>query len=325
MADAEILIADVGGTNARIGHLREAWQPGRRLADADLLRLGSSTFTTFEDFVDAALEQLGIDNSRGMDAVFSVAGPVVGGRVQLTNLDWAPADEAALEKRFSFRRCRLVNDLVAATWGVTGLGTSLVAGQQMQAGTSDASSRKMLLNVGTGLGVAYWSGEGEQFRVEGSEAGHAGFAPPADAMDLMAFMQSRYGRVSWERILAGSALSELHHYYAGEAVDQSSAVVTLAQRGEAAALDTIARFSRLLGVCAGDLALSAPALGGVWLTGGVVGGLGQLLDVDQFLEGFLDKGRMQPLLRRVPVFKITEQGLGLIGAWRIAGTSTTTP
>ncbi|NIQ96420.1 MAG: glucokinase, partial [Desulfuromonadales bacterium] len=48
--------------------------------------------------------------------------------------------------------------------------------EQLQIGDNVPGGRSLLLNVGTGLGVAYWSGRDDSVRVDGSEAGHAGFA-----------------------------------------------------------------------------------------------------------------------------------------------------
>lgn len=317
MSKSSILVADVGGTNARIAYLPETWQPGARLDEDSIVQMGSVEFDSFEDFVRAALARLGVD-SEGMEAVFSVAGPVTDGRVRLTNLNWQPADETQLRQVFKFHSCGLVNDLVAATWGLTGFAAASPAGETLQTGNAAAGARNVLLNVGTGLGAAYWSGQGAGFRVDGSEAGHVGFAPPIEAVGLFENLQERYGRVSWERVLAGNGLAEMHRYYSGENVQSASGVTKLAQKGDEAALDTIAHFSRLLGVYAGDLALGAPAFGGVSLIGGVIGGLESLLATNLFLEGFVAKGRMEGLLREVPVFRVREPRLGLIGAWRLA-------
>lgn len=313
-----ILLADIGGTNARIGWLTDPWRPGLRVPAASTFKSASTAFATLEDFVRAAVEQIGIADKGVVDAVFSVAGPVRDGCVRLTNLDWPLASEQAIREMFGFRSCRFVNDLVAATWGVTGLIDGLLA-TTLQPGDSTEGARNVLLNVGTGLGVAYWSGTMQAFRVDGSEAGHMGFAPSSpEDFDYGQALHARHGRATWEYVLAASGLAELHNHFARQVVASSSAVVAEARGGDATALASITRFSRLLGEYAGDLALGAPAFGGVWLIGGVVDGLGELLDVAAFLEGFHAKGKMAPLLREVPVRKITEQGLGLVGAWRIA-------
>jgi len=318
MSAPSILIADIGGTNARVGYLQDAWTRGARIADESRFKLGSVDFDTFEDFVRAALERANVGESRGIDAVFSVAGPVTAGRVHLTNLDWPAVEEAAIREAFGFRSCRLVNDLVAAAYGVTAIPLESLGSELLQAGDAAPQTRRLLLNVGTGLGAAYWSGEGGAFRVDASEAGHMGYAPATGELDFFKFMQGRYGRVSWERALSGPGLVEIHEYHAGRRVASSSDVVTLARAGDEVALRSLERFSLMLGVCAGDLALGAPALGGVWLLGGVVNGLGELFRADRFLGGFRSKGRMEPLLRAVPVYRITEPRLGLTGAWRIA-------
>ncbi|NIQ96419.1 MAG: glucokinase, partial [Desulfuromonadales bacterium] len=56
--------------------------------------------------------------------------------------------------------------------------------------------------------------------------------------------------------------------------------------GDAAARRATDRFSAMLGAYAGDLALSAPAFGGVWITGGVLDGMAELFDTRRFRDGF---------------------------------------
>lgn len=317
---SSILIADIGGTHARVGYLHHPWSPGARLVRDAISQLESSQFSTFDDFLRAALEHLGVASVAVTDAVFSVAGPVVDGGVHLTNLSWPRVEAARLREAFGLRSCDFVNDLVAAAWGLTGLPATSAAGVTLQQGAKSAG-RQALVNIGTGVGVAYWSGEADTFRIDASEAGHMGFAPPsAETSALLDALHAQHGRVSWERVLAGAGLAELHEHFTGTVAGSPAEVVASARAGDAPALASIARFSHLLGVYAGDIALGAPALGGVWLIGGVLDGLDDLLDAEQFVDGFLSKGPMSWLLRDVPVFRVTEPGLGLLGAWRLAVT-----
>jgi len=62
----------------------------------------------------------------------------------------------------------------------------------------------------------------------------------------------------------------------------------------------VRRYSRLLGVFAGDLVLAAPALGGVWLMGGVLAGLGPRFDRQQFLKVRCERA-LEPPAGDVPV------------------------
>ena len=75
-------------------------------------------------------------------------------------------------------------------------------------------------------------------------------------------------------------------------------------------------FARLYGREAGNLALKHLALGGVYLAGGIAPKNLDLLRGPDFLASFLDKGRMAPLLRRMPVKVILNPHTPLFGAAR---------
>jgi glucokinase len=69
----------------------------------------------------------------------------------------------------------------------------------------------------------------------------------------------------------------------------------------------------LLGRFAGGLALTFKALGGVYIAGGVAGGLGPLLDEPQFRAAFEAHPPYQRLLEAIPTLLITCEEPGLIG------------
>ena len=56
--------------------------------------------------------------------------------------------------------------------------------------------------------------------------------------------------------------------------------------------------------------------GGVYLTGGVLGHLGDAFDADAFLARFVDKGRYRAWLSTLPVSRITADDVALRGCAR---------
>ena len=73
-------------------------------------------------------------------------------------------------------------------------------------------------------------------------------------------------------------------------------------------------FSRILGSACGDQALSFGALGGVYLSGGILNKLGDAFSAKEFLEYFNCKGRYENYCRSIPIAIITASQPGLMGA-----------
>ncbi|HEX7965450.1 MAG TPA: ROK family protein [Gammaproteobacteria bacterium] len=296
-----LLAADIGGTRARFRHA------------GGVLELGTRDYPHIEALLAAVFGRLYI--GPGADVVLAVAGPAQGGRARLTNLDWE-CDGAALRRRFGFNRLVLMNDLEAAAHTLAEQPPADAA--VLHAGA--AAGRQAVVSVSTGLGVAYWSRSGGMLHVEAAEAGHTGFAPGEawEAEFLRALEAQHPGRVSWERVLSGAGLAALDAHLRQEPAASPAEVVQRARTGDEAAVAAVWRYSRLLGVFAGDLVLAAPAPGGVWLMGGVLAGLGALFDTPAFLQGFTAKGRLSPQLAQVPVRRTADDHLGLTGAWLTA-------
>jgi glucokinase len=82
----------------------------------------------------------------------------------------------------------------------------------------------------------------------------------------------------------------------------------------AAALDL---FASLYGAEAGNLALKYLAVGGVFLAGKIAASLAPTLK-RVMLPSFRDKGRMRPLMERMPVAIVKSSSVGLHGAARYA-------
>jgi glucokinase len=74
----------------------------------------------------------------------------------------------------------------------------------------------------------------------------------------------------------------------------------------------------LYGAAAGNLALTFLATGGVFLGGGIAPKILPRLRGPIFLEAFLSKGRLRPLLEKIPVRVILNDRTALLGAARCA-------
>jgi len=259
-------------------------------------------------------------------ACFGVPGPVVDGRCVTTNLPWQ-VEERSLARAIRATRVKLVNDLEAAGYGVLGLDRAAIA--PLQAGAMRPGNR-VLVAAGTGLGEALLVWDGNHHVVVASEGGHADFAPRTERqMDLLRFLKRETDHVSVERVLSGPGLHSIYRFLRSvarepepawltrelAAEDPSAAVSEAALAGTdpvcAEALDI---FVSVYGAEAGNLALKALALGGVYVGGGIAPKIvAKLLD-GAFLRAFCDKGRLAPLLARIPVKVVLDPTTALRGA-----------
>jgi len=73
-------------------------------------------------------------------------------------------------------------------------------------------------------------------------------------------------------------------------------------------------FITVYGAEAGNLALKILPYGGLYIAGGIAPKILPLLQQGAFMKAFSNKGRMRPLLEKIPVHVILNPKVGLIGA-----------
>lgn len=316
-----ILAGDVGGTKTRLA-LFEPGSPAR----APLLerRLESRAYPTLEALVGDFLAGA---PARPHRAVLGIAGPVVDGRVDATNLPWR-ADAAALAAALGIAEVRLMNDLESTAWGLPLLTPAEV--EVLQPGVP-ATGNRALIAAGTGLGEVVLVWTGAAWRPSASEGGHADFGPRDTVEDeLLLWLRAKYGRASYERILSGPGLADFYRFMSesGRGAEPPGMARRFAAAGDpaavvtAAALDgscerarlTLERFAAIYGAEAGNLALKAFAVGGVFVGGGIAPRILPLLRADGFARAFAAKGRLSPLLAKIPLSVILDDRTALWGA-----------
>jgi glucokinase len=320
-----LLAGDIGGTKTDIAVFspeRGAWAP---LAEK---RFTSADYPSLEAIADESMAEFNLPITH---ACFAVAGPVVNGRAVLTNLPWL-VEESALKSAIRVQSVRLLNDVEAMAAAVPHLRpTDLVT---LQDGTPAPGGAMALIAVGTGLGEAFLTWDGFQYRAQPSEGGHSDFGPTSDEeMELLRFSRKQWRRVSYERVCAGQSIPHVYEFLKtqGHVHESSRLAAQLATAHDktphivAAAMDArdpdplskavLNMFVSLMGSEAGNLALAVLATGGVYIAGGMAQLTlpGRSEHQQRFLSGFHDKGRLTPLLASVPVHLIREP-VALAGA-----------
>ncbi len=311
----KIVAGDIGGTKVLL-QLVDASQSGRTVLAEE--RYESNAYATFDELLAAFAKEHIVGPIDA--ACFAVAGPVFADRAEVTNLTWK-MDAMSLAKKFSIGRVSLINDFYAVALGVPILEPAdfLV----LNAGPRVHFAPIAILGAGTGLGEANLVHDGSKWNVVPSEGGHADFAPQDEEQTrLFLALHAKYGHVSWERLLSGMGLVNIHNFVSGEEKPYDETlpmeIAKALARGDALAAKTFAIFVDIYGAEAGNMALRLLARGGVYLAGGVAA-----KNIDQFTDGrfmtaFLRKGRFQHILAAIPVNLITNPKVGLLGAAEMA-------
>ena len=313
-ASRKVLLADIGGTNARFGLLA-----GGTVSMISHMAVGDHG--TFREALEKYLGQL--PEPRGVRAaLLAVAGTVRDGRCALTNTSWV-VDAAELRAQSGFSTVSLINDFEAVAWALSRLSPDQVlriGGRQPVQGAPLAA-----LGPGTGLGMAAFIPHPSRPIVLSSEGGHAtmaGNSPREDA--VIAHLRQRFGHVSAERVLSGDGLENLHETLAAldhlalpkrRAAEITRAGIDGTCPTSRAALDM---FCAMLGTVAGSLALTLGATGGIFIAGGILRRMPDYLAGSQFRARFEDKGRFRDYLEPIPAYLILEEDVAFVGLRALA-------
>jgi glucokinase len=316
---SHFLAGDIGGTKTRLAVVEVS---GTQVWIVHEVSYPSRGYVTFEELLGDFLS----GSETPGNAAFGIAGPVQGRVAQTTNLPWR-IDADALQHRFGFAHCTLLNDLESTAYGLPALGKKDLL--TLQSGAQDASGNAAVIAAGTGLGEAGLFWDGQHHHPFATEGGHASFSPGDELeMALLHHLQQQHQHVSWERVVSGMGLLDLHEFlslhhnvsapqWLAEEMrsgDAAAAIANAALSGrDEICVETLNRFVRLYGAEAGNLALKVMSRGGVYLGGGIAPKILPLLQNGAFLEAFLNKGRMRPLLEAMPVRVILNDRAALFG------------
>ncbi|MNH18793.1 Glucokinase [compost metagenome] len=132
-------------------------------------------------------------------------------------------------------------------------------------------------------------------------------------------IHGQIGHVSAETVLSGGGLVRLYQAICaldGDTVRHKTPaeITDAALSGEPRALAVVEQFCRFLGRVAGNNVLTLGARGGVYIVGGVIPRFAELFMRSGFAASFADKGCMSGYLADVPVWLVTAEFSGLLGA-----------
>ncbi|ERK05698.1 MAG: glucokinase [Pantoea sp.] len=304
------LVGDVGGTNARLA-----------LCEVETGAISQAkTFSTADyDNLEAVIRHYLDEQKQDIkDGCIAIACPITGDWVEMTNHDWAFSTKQ-MKESLGFAHLEIINDFTAISMAVPMLAESDVIQFGGKAPVKDKPIA--IYGAGTGLGVSHLVHVDKRWVSLPGEGGHVDFAPNSEEEgEILEVLRAELGHVSAERVLSGSGLVNLYR-----------AIVKSDQREpenlkpkdvtERALKDScidcrraLSLFCVIMGRFGGNLALNLGTFGGVYIAGGIVPRFLDFFKASGFRAAFEDKGRFRDYLVDIPVFMITHDQPGLLGA-----------
>jgi len=274
------------------------------------------------DFVSLAaviqLFQSDADITSFQFACFGLPGPVQNRQAQLTNLPWHVNAEN-LQKECHIDFIDLINDFHASALGVNVLHSSDLL--CLQEGSLDAKANRLVLGAGSGLGVSPSVHFNGKFIPQPSEGGHMDFAPVNDLqVELFLWLFKKWSHVSYERLLSGEGLFTLYHFFNrqsrgyGRKNMKPERLREAALEGDENAIKTLTTFVEIYGAYIGSVALFWHAQGGIYIAGGIANKIQDWMQTPAFFNALLNKGRMTDIVKSHPIYLVTNEKVGLMGA-----------
>ncbi len=309
-----MLLADIGGTNARFAVLTDG-------AVGMVARMAVRDYGSFREALGVYLGSLP-EAGKLRAAILAAAGVVQNGRCALTNSSWV-IDAAELRAACGFSTVRLINDFEAVAWSLPVLSRDQFL--QIGGGQPAAGAPLAALGPGTGLGMAISIPHATGHLVLSSEGGHSTMAGSSSREDaVIAYLRRRFGHVSAEHVLSGNGLENLHEALAildnvmlprRPAAEITRAGIEGTCPTSRAAIDM---FCAMLGTVAGNLALTLGARGGIFIAGGILRHMPEYFARSQFRARFEAKGRLSKYLEPIPAYLILDEDAAFVGLRSLA-------
>lgn len=319
-----ILAGEIGATRTRLAAFETEGSRLSRVVEKNYL---SQEQSGLQEIIADFIKSEGIPVHR---ACFGVAGPVRGGRSKISNLPWV-IDCRELAQQLKLDSVGLLNDLEAYAYGIDALDSKDFI--TLSEGIEDAEGNRAVISARTGLGMAGLFWDGFRHHPFACEGGHGDFAPRnSTEMDLLAYLQKKYGRISCERILSGPGIKNIYDFLRDSkkadepdllreqmkhAPDPAALISQLAKDGKAdICAQTMSLFASIYGAETGNCALKFMSTGGIFIGGSIAAKNVSWMQDPIFMQSFLDKGRMTPLLKDMPVKIVLNDDAGMMGAAR---------
>jgi glucokinase len=310
------LAGDIGGTNGHVALVRAADDRPGHIETLAYRVYQCAAFPSLADLLKTFIA----DEARVpvSHCVLACAGQVMGDEVANDNLAW-PILPDTLRTTLGLTDVAVLNDFEALAYAIEG--PLAASGRHLCGPPARGPGPSLVVGPGTGLGAAVYVPHAAGGIVLTTEAGQMDFAPHSvREREVLAWLAPEGGYVPVEHIVSGPGL--LTAYQALCALDGVAPALTTpkavtaaaAARGDRQAVDAVALFCEVLGSFTGNLAMTYLPTGGVFLAGGFLSSIFDMLKQSDFEDRFLHGRSVRGMLAEVPVW-VTEHGChGVQGA-----------
>jgi len=170
-----VLSGDIGGTHTRVQFTE--FTASNAMKVIAIARYNNNEHSSFIDIVDDFFIEAKIERSEIVSACFGAAGPVINGKVNVTNLPWI-IDTNDLKQALKIDKVEVINDFMAIGYGIEVLKPENLL--TLQAGKPQEDGIKAYIGAGTGLGVGFMTYHQGTCLFHSTEGGHVDFAPTDD-------------------------------------------------------------------------------------------------------------------------------------------------
>ena len=319
-----LLVADIGGTNARF-----AYQAENTKELSNFAYLKCSDFNNIHEAIEFYKKTNNL-NIKHMS--IAIASTTKHDAIRFTNNNWH-FKQSEIFKYFKLNKLIFINDFVAQSLCFGSFYKNLSEDQSLndklaikynlktiKKGLPIKKAPLLVTGPGTGLGICtLFQLHNNPIAIEG-EGGHSSFAPNSNIeIELLQFMKKKYDHVSNERLVSGSGIEEIFNFICFKNGLEPSKLKApeigeKALAGELEALESVKLLFNILGTIISSVILITGAQGGVIISGGITPKLQKIINQSNFKLNFLNKGRRHDYVKNVPIWLTEDNKNGLYGA-----------
>jgi len=255
------LVADIGGTNARVALCADGvidQSTTQRFSNADWKSLDDLLQSYCDAHPGAVIDEM----------VIAVAGPVHEGRATLTNRNWTIVADT-MARLFSCNRVILLNDLGALGYAVPLFGRDQVTKVCGQDISSDPNGQALVVGIGTGFNISQVITKDHCTVCPPAEAGHISM-PSAISSELEDRACNPDQFPSVETLFSGRGLTAFCRQFTGlDEITGEAAIKSYGDPESSKVTRALDIYAGLLGLLLRDFSLSYMPSHGMFLAGSV--------------------------------------------------------